>query len=187
MIPKLLSCAISSLKHMWLLYYELADFAKKAGLVFPPRETYDFSVMRDFPPTWITSDVWQALCTIWDTDTWRNISESGKRNRSSSVNGSISVHTGGSITTEQHRKKMAKGKDPLWGDIFKQTHLEKSEKVKLASGELIGSQPEYWVNEKSWTVFDKYEKAMCEKYSPDPSRHSLGDVEIWEHCVGGRK
>ncbi|KAL7617940.1 hypothetical protein Lser_V15G01270 [Lactuca serriola] len=55
--------------------------------------------------------------------------------------------------------------------------------MKLASGELIGSQPEHWVNEKSWTIF----KAMCEKYGPDPSQHPLGDVEIWEHCVGGRK
>ncbi|CAI9292713.1 unnamed protein product [Lactuca saligna] len=83
--------------------------------------------------------------------------------------------------------KKAKGKDPLWRDVFKQTHLEKSAKVKLASGELIGSQPEHWVNEKSWIVFNKYEKAMCEKYGPDPSQHPLGDVKIWEHCVGGRK
>ncbi|CAH1429330.1 unnamed protein product [Lactuca virosa] len=123
--------------------------AKNAGHVFPPGETYDFSVMRDFPPTWITSDVWQALCTIWDTDTWRNISESGKRNRNSSVNGSIS--------------KKAKGEDPLWGDVFKQTHLEKSAKVKLASGELIGSQPEHWVNEKSWTVFINELESMLER------------------------
>ncbi|KAL7613506.1 hypothetical protein Lser_V15G06926 [Lactuca serriola] len=123
------------------------------------------------------------------THTWRNISENGKRNLNSSVNGSILIDIGGSITTEQHRKKMKNGKEeyPLWGDVFKQTHLEKSAKVKLASGELIGSQPEHWVNENFWTVFDKYEKTMCEKYGPNPSQHPLGDVEIWEHCVGGKK
>ncbi|CAI9284795.1 unnamed protein product [Lactuca saligna] len=114
--------------------------AKKAGHVFPPKETYDFSVMYDFPTTWITFD-----------------------------------------------KKPRRWKEPVWGDVFKQTHLEKSAKVKLASRELIGSQLEHWVNEKSWTVFDKYEKTMCEKYGPDPSQHPLGDVEIWGHCVGRRK
>ncbi|CAI9290601.1 unnamed protein product [Lactuca saligna] len=28
---------------------------------------------------------------------------------------------------------------------------------------------------------------MYEKYGPDPSQHPLGDTEIWEHCVSGRK
>ncbi|CAH1436979.1 unnamed protein product [Lactuca virosa] len=40
-------------------------------------------------------------------------------------------------------QKNGKGEDPLWGDVFKQTHLEKSANMKLASGELIGSQPEH--------------------------------------------
>ncbi|KAI3751947.1 hypothetical protein L2E82_23041 [Cichorium intybus] len=125
----------------------------------------------------------------WDTDAWRKKSKSGKRNRNSNVNGSISIHTGGSITTEQHRAKLTKekGNKPSWGDVFRQTHLEKSAKLRLASGESIGNQPEHWVNKRSWTVFDTYEKAMSEKYGPDPTQHPLGDAEIWEHSGGGRK
>ncbi|KAL4592906.1 hypothetical protein LXL04_005913 [Taraxacum kok-saghyz] len=119
--------------------------AKKAGFDMPPN-TKDFSIMVDFPPDWIEGEVWKALCEIWNTNSWKKNSQTAKSNRKSSVSGSISTHTGGSINTEQHRAKMKKenGIDPTWGAVFKQTHLEKSAKLKLAAGESIGSKPEDW-------------------------------------------
>ncbi|KAI3701071.1 hypothetical protein L2E82_45714 [Cichorium intybus] len=80
-----------------------------------------------------------------------------------------------------------KGNKPSSGDVFRQTQLKKSAKLRLASGESIGSQPEHWVNKRSWTVFDTYEKTMSEKYGPEPTQFPLGDAEIREHSGGGRK
>ncbi|KAL4562467.1 hypothetical protein LXL04_034672 [Taraxacum kok-saghyz] len=163
--------------------------AKKAGFDMPPN-TKDFSVMVDFPPDWIEGEVWKALCEIWNTDSWKKNSQTAKSNRKSSVSGSISTHTSGSINTEQHRAKMKKenGIDPTWGAVFKQTHLEKSAKLKLAAGESIGSKPEDWAGgSKSQIAVDLYEKAMLEKCGPDLTLHPLGDDELWERCAGGKK
>ncbi|KAL4578885.1 hypothetical protein LXL04_015016 [Taraxacum kok-saghyz] len=161
--------------------------AKKAGFDMPPN-TKDFSIMVDFLPDWIEGEVWKALCEIWNTDSWKKNSQTAKSNRKSSVSGSISTHTGGSINTEQHRAKMKKENeiDPTWGAVFNQTHLEKSAKLKLAAGESIGSKPEDWAGgSKSQIAVDLYKKAMLEKYGPDLTLYPLGDDELWERCAGG--
>ncbi|CAH1435237.1 unnamed protein product [Lactuca virosa] len=92
------------------------------------------------------------------------------------------------MSSHQGRLMTSHGFPPTWITSDGRNNGNRRIKQKvLEAYQLIGSQPEHWVNEKSWTVFDKYEKAMCEKYGPDPSQHPLGDVEIWEHCVDGRK
>ncbi|KAL4565806.1 hypothetical protein LXL04_029912 [Taraxacum kok-saghyz] len=72
---------------------------------------------------------------IWNTNSWKDNSETAKNNWKSSVSGSISTHT-----------KKENGIEPTWTAIFKQTHLEKSAKLKLAAGDSIGSKPEYWAS-----------------------------------------
>ncbi|KAL4563340.1 hypothetical protein LXL04_027381 [Taraxacum kok-saghyz] len=111
-----------------------AAAAKAAGHVF--LEKFHMS-MRDYPPGWIRQEIWHELCD-------RRKSESASINRSSMVDGCMSKHTGGSISMEQHRIKLAEenGKQPQWDTVYMVTHLTASSKKRLLSGEeSSGSEP----------------------------------------------
>ncbi|KAI3718811.1 hypothetical protein L6452_19695 [Arctium lappa] len=43
------------------------------------------------------------------------------------------------------------------------------------------------INSRVHILEDDYQHEMIKKYGPDTSTHPLGDIEIWERCVGGRK
>ncbi|CAI9275865.1 unnamed protein product [Lactuca saligna] len=68
------------------------------------------------------------------------------------------------------------------------THLKASSKLRLVSGEeSSGSQNLEFVTLKAQKVYETYHNAMKDKYGDDLTLHPLGDVRLWEQCVGGRK
>lgn len=60
-------------------------------------------------PRWLGDHVWDRLCEHWRTAQYQDKCEKAKQNRASDCGGfGASLHTGGSITTSQHRHNMVK-------------------------------------------------------------------------------
>ena len=60
-------------------------------------------------PRWLRETVWDRLCEHWSSETFKKKSSQAKLNRSSDCGGfGGSLHTGGSITTSQHRANLVK-------------------------------------------------------------------------------
>lgn len=93
----------------------------------------DYTVLKPYNPSWIKEAYWHDLidrvCDIsnilyvyyffcfifmyvtcydkvWNTEPWKKISKINKRNRMTLIDGVMSKHTGGSISTAQHRYKL---------------------------------------------------------------------------------
>ena len=60
-------------------------------------------------PRWLGEQVWDRLCEHWGSETFKKKSSQAKLNRASDSEGfGGSLHTGGSITTSQHRANLVK-------------------------------------------------------------------------------
>ncbi|KAL2322785.1 hypothetical protein Fmac_027164 [Flemingia macrophylla] len=75
-------------------------------------------------PDWIKDGVWEKLCEHWRSEGFKKKSIQAKTNRASN-NGTS--HTGGSITTSQHRANMMKetGNPPTPLQLFRRMHQRK--------------------------------------------------------------
>ncbi|KAI3522862.1 hypothetical protein L1887_00914 [Cichorium endivia] len=72
--------------------------AKAANVNVPPDE--DLTFLKPYYPNWIREEYWVTLIyEVWNNPKWKRLSQSGKQNRSKLEDGSISKHTGGSIST----------------------------------------------------------------------------------------
>ena len=60
-------------------------------------------------PSWLGNTVWDKLCEHWASEAFKKKSKQAKTNRASDCGGfGSSLHTGGSITTSQHRANLVK-------------------------------------------------------------------------------
>ncbi|XP_020239661.1 uncharacterized protein LOC109818567 isoform X2 [Cajanus cajan] len=75
-------------------------------------------------PDWIKDGVWERLCEHWSSEGFKKKSIQAKTNRASNCGAS---HTGGSITTSQHRANMMKetGTLPTPLELFRRMHQHK--------------------------------------------------------------
>ncbi|KAJ9547248.1 hypothetical protein OSB04_019791 [Centaurea solstitialis] len=80
------------------------------------------------------------------------------------------------VTKEQKERRK-----PTAIELFEMTHKTKGsgESSVSGTGQSYISRDEKFV--------DDYQREMIKKYGPDVSTHPLGDIEVWEHCAGGRK
>ncbi|KAJ9539492.1 hypothetical protein OSB04_032225 [Centaurea solstitialis] len=70
----------------------------------------DMSVIRGHHPIWIPAEYWHEMIDkVWSKPAWLAWSKSGTCNRNTEGEGVSSRHTGGSIPTDEHRKRMLTG------------------------------------------------------------------------------
>ncbi|KAJ1389012.1 putative transposase, Ptta/En/Spm, plant [Sesbania bispinosa] len=75
-------------------------------------------------PNWIGDSVWDRLCEHWRTEGFKKKSTQAKINRTIDCGGfGGSLHTGGSITTSQHRANLAEF-TRIWEEIAQRASEE---------------------------------------------------------------
>ncbi|CAH1412680.1 unnamed protein product [Lactuca virosa] len=104
-----------------------------------------------------------------------NASLEGKNNKNKLEDGSVSKHTGGSISIRQHKKRMqATLKRPPTGvELYARLHTKRS--------------TQEYITPKAAKVKEAYESAMVAKFGDDTSCHPLLDNETWCDVSGGVK
>ncbi|WJX29777.1 hypothetical protein P8452_18382 [Trifolium repens] len=125
---------------------------------------------------WIPGEMRAIMDNKWKEDNWKKKAELNKVNRISS-NGPL--HTGGSIPTTEHYKRLKKSSDtsPTCWQLFQTTHKYKGD-------------PNKWVSTKSEAVANEYEKRIVERDTQEPlgddaSIHQADDDDIFLDVVGG--
>lgn len=69
----------------------------------------DLNLLKDYRPNWIKKEYWEKMINeVWTTSKWKHLSQSGKNNINKLEDGSVSKHTGGSISIRQHKKRMVR-------------------------------------------------------------------------------
>ncbi|XP_075081657.1 uncharacterized protein LOC142166395 isoform X4 [Nicotiana tabacum] len=74
-------------------------------------------------PTWILDDLWVNLLEYWKSLEFEKKSRQGREARMSEKGSSM--HTGGSISMETHRRRLAKGRPVTHDEVFEETHMKK--------------------------------------------------------------
>nr|XP_033517597.1 uncharacterized protein LOC104117836 isoform X1 [Nicotiana tomentosiformis]XP_033517598.1 uncharacterized protein LOC104117836 isoform X1 [Nicotiana tomentosiformis]XP_033517599.1 uncharacterized protein LOC104117836 isoform X1 [Nicotiana tomentosiformis]XP_033517601.1 uncharacterized protein LOC104117836 isoform X1 [Nicotiana tomentosiformis]XP_033517602.1 uncharacterized protein LOC104117836 isoform X1 [Nicotiana tomentosiformis]XP_033517603.1 uncharacterized protein LOC104117836 isoform len=76
-------------------------------------------------PGWILKDIWDKLNVIWAYEEFKKRSNARKAARASNLGGSL--HTGGSVSMETHRRRMEKEKGRLvtYAEVFEDKHMKK--------------------------------------------------------------
>ncbi|XP_075081658.1 uncharacterized protein LOC142166395 isoform X5 [Nicotiana tabacum] len=111
-------------------------------------------------PTWILDDLWVNLLEYWKSLEFEKKSRQGREARMSEKGSSM--HTGGSISMETHRRRLAKGRPVTHDEVFEETHMK-----KLKDGTKIT-----WVETRAetthalqWTKlspdFDSFDSSTC--------------------------
>ncbi|XP_058744612.1 uncharacterized protein LOC131634279 [Vicia villosa] len=127
------------------------------------------------PGDWIPIETRKILEEKWNDDKWKRKSQINTHNRRSSDG---PLHTGGSIPTTEHYKRLKKSSDtnPTCWELFQKTHRVKG-------------NPNKWVSSKSEMVANEYEKRIIERDSQeapgdDVSSHQSDNI-IFLDVVGG--
>ncbi|CAI9269423.1 unnamed protein product [Lactuca saligna] len=104
-----------------------------------------------------------------------NASLEGKNNRNKLEDGSVSKHTGGSISIRQHKKRMQAilKRPPTGVELYARLHTKRS--------------TQEYITPKAAKVKEAYESAMVAKFGDDTSCHPLLDNETWCDVSGGVK
>ncbi|WJX62547.1 hypothetical protein P8452_47532 [Trifolium repens] len=129
-------------------------------------------------PSWIDSDVWNALDEKWKNPEYKKKCMQAKTNRASDRDGfGKPLHTCGSITTSQHRANLTEenGTPPAPSDLFLHTHQHRKNKT--------------WVDRKSEHVYGKY-KHRWEELTQQASLEGTqppNDIDVWTEVAGIRK
>ncbi|CAH1427262.1 unnamed protein product [Lactuca virosa] len=111
---------------------------------------------------------------VWTTSKWKRLSQSGKNNRNKLEDGSVSKHTGGSISIRQHKKRMQETLKclPTGVELYARLHTKQSTQEYITPKE---------------AKVQAYESAMVAKFGDDTSCHPLLDNETWCDVSGGVK
>ncbi|KAJ1385937.1 putative transposase, Ptta/En/Spm, plant [Sesbania bispinosa] len=146
--------------------------AKARATAFVRANSTDIANLKGHGPKGIRTEIWDGLVDIWMTPKWQKKSAAGKSNRAAKPDSM--VHTGGSRSFGQHKKKMeVKLKRAI-------SHKEVYIKVhKKKDGEYVSSRAKDFI--------ESYETAMTEKYGEDSSVHPAVDPEIWLQAAGENK
>ncbi|KAJ6947721.1 hypothetical protein NC651_002174 [Populus alba x Populus x berolinensis] len=94
----------------------------------------DIAVWRDFKPIYILVDIWLQYLEHIKSEWFTRCSQSGAGNRNQPIHGSVTTHTGGSISFAAHVKRMATslGREPSPKDMFVETHVRSQDRQKGA-------------------------------------------------------
>ncbi|XP_020208217.1 uncharacterized protein LOC109793165 [Cajanus cajan] len=125
--------------------------------------------------SWIPKQKLVELQQKWNDENWKHKSMTNANNRNSSDG---SLHTGGSIPTSEHFKRLKISTDmtPTCWDLFQKTH-------KTANGNT-------WVSSKAERIANEYERRLSERESQQLSGdHAASSVQsensIFYDVVGG--
>ncbi|XP_024959034.1 uncharacterized protein LOC112500008 [Cynara cardunculus var. scolymus] len=147
----------------------------------------DFSRIRLHRSIWIPDRFWlQMIDYVWDTEAWKRKSRINRANRNTQFEGVSSRHTGGSISTAQHRDRMAKvmGREPTAAKLFERTHCT-NQKFDQGSSDPPTDPPQFSYP-KATRYHERFQSLRCEAQfstdNPPPDEASL-----WEQSVGGRR
>ncbi|CAI9291272.1 unnamed protein product [Lactuca saligna] len=136
----------------------------------------DLNLLKDYRPNWIKKEYWEKMINeVWTTSKWKRLSQSGKNNRNKLEDGSVSKHTGGSISIRQHKKRMQAilKRPPTGVELYARLHTKRS--------------TQEYITPKAAKVKEAYESAMVAKFGDDTSCHPLLDNETWCDVSGGVK
>ncbi|XP_052625800.1 uncharacterized protein LOC122197311 [Lactuca sativa] len=136
----------------------------------------DLNLLKDYHPNWIKKEYWEKMINeVWTTSKWKRLSQSWKNNRNKLEHGSVSKHTGGSISIRQHKKRMqAMLKRPPTGvELYARFHTKR--------------YTQEYITPKAAKVKDAFESAMVAKFGDDTSCYPLLDNETWCDVSGGVK
>ncbi|KAK2441843.1 hypothetical protein QL285_013089 [Trifolium repens] len=135
-----------------------------------------YRVRRNIDPgDWIPTEMREQLQLAWNENSWKAKSQVNTHNRRSS---DAPLHTGGSISTTEHFKRMKKDSNvsPTCWALFQRTH-----KVK--------GDPSKWVSTKSEKVATDYEKRILDRDTQETPRDDVSshqsDNNIFLDVVGG--
>ncbi|XP_009800868.2 uncharacterized protein LOC107791863 [Nicotiana tabacum] len=129
-------------------------------------------------------DMWDRLIVIWASEEFKKRSNAAKAARASNTGDSL--HTRGSISMENNRRRMEKEKGRLvtYAEVFEDKHLKKKKD---------GTRE--WVEPRIARVYEAYQQRFEEWRHSQPDSEdssstqvSLNDVaSIWTQVVGGAK
>ncbi|XP_054785978.1 uncharacterized protein LOC129292453 [Prosopis cineraria] len=142
---------------------------------------------KGISPTWMSEDNWKELQQIWTDPKYLKKSETNSKNRLSSKDGlGPSCHSGGSITSSEHKRKYEEetGGEARPSQVFLMTHKK--------------SNSEAFVDKKSKAIWDKFQSEMKESLDDMSDvgaidSHALEnlsneqEMSIWTKVVGGPK
>ena len=78
--------------------------AKAREAAFKQVNSHNYADLKGHGPKGMKAEVWDGLVDIWITLKWQKKSEAGRNNRASMPDSML--HTGGSISFAEHKKKM---------------------------------------------------------------------------------
>ncbi|KAK9080500.1 hypothetical protein SSX86_000258 [Deinandra increscens subsp. villosa] len=147
----------------------------------------DMSVLIEFKPPWIRSQIWKEMVDLWNSPKWK---EKSKRNKDIRIKSCGSKHTLGSQSYVTAKRKAAEriGRDLLPHEMWKQAHCRKGsrplDKVLLLEGNVdlegnVEGQNLMWDSDSAKETWDKYAGYIVEKYGDYSNRY---DEELWEQA-----
>ncbi|XP_075081655.1 uncharacterized protein LOC142166395 isoform X2 [Nicotiana tabacum] len=123
-------------------------------------------------PTWILDDLWVNLLEYWKSLEFEKKSRQGREARMSEKGSSM--HTGGSISMETHRRRLAKGRPVTHDEVFEETHMK-----KLKDGTKIT-----WVETRAETThFIQSQPTDDQGRSIQPTQEKF--MDMWIKAAGG--
>ncbi|KAD4179982.1 hypothetical protein E3N88_28573 [Mikania micrantha] len=173
---------------------EAKETARKQGLEVGD----DMSVLIDFKPPWIRTDIWKQMIGIWNTPEWKAKSKRNSDIKSKSIGGK---HTLGSQTYMTAKRKAAKilGRELQPHEMWKQSHCRKGSRPldkdlscssslvsDVDSEENIEEENLVWVDDRAKETWDKYDGYLVEKYGDERGKHPKFDKDLWSRAAGGK-
>ncbi|KAI3759402.1 hypothetical protein L6452_07187 [Arctium lappa] len=125
--------------------------------------------------------------TEWDTERWKAKSRIGKANRFTEFDGVSSRHVGGSISTGQHRYKMAQawGRDPTSSEVFERMYCGNR---TGPPGSNPPTDPPVYVYPKAAIIHRRFRELKDDvEASQTPDSPPNNEATLWERSAGGRK
>ncbi|KAI3747711.1 hypothetical protein L6452_10307 [Arctium lappa] len=149
----------------------------------------DFTRLRAHHPTWIPERFWhQMIDEVWDTECWKHTSRVNKANRNTEFKGVSSRHTGGSISTAQHRYQMRRilGREPSSSEVYERVHCTNRKLVPGSSNP--PTDPPQYIYPKAARVEERFlELRDAAHSSAQPDTPPPDDASLWDQSIGGRK
>ncbi|CAH1420439.1 unnamed protein product [Lactuca virosa] len=142
----------------------------------------NLTILKPFRPEWIRSEYWEEIIDkVWNTEKWKQKSNSAKENRNKMEYGSISKHCCGSIPISHHRDilELKLKRPPTQLELFEKTHRTKQPKE--------GTSNTKYITPKAGIVVNAYKDVMVARYGDDSDSRPPYDHELWIEASGGIK
>ncbi|CAK8563271.1 unnamed protein product [Lathyrus sativus] len=130
-------------------------------------------------PSWMGEGAWKGLKIKWETPEYKVKAARNKKNRASAKGGS--VHTGGSISTNEHIIRMRRelGREPTLDEVFLRTHTKKKDSS--------------WVDDRSKKTYETFQEKLKhasqvgETSNSGPKEvDSATRLNFWAEATGGK-